>query len=63
VGSSKCPQVPARPPINYLLNEIDCDVWNSETDPCIPRRYCPDSVDFKYENKDSLRRRFWLREG
>lgn len=45
-----------------VLNGIDCDVWNSEVDPYIPRRYSPDSVDFKYENKRALRRRFWLRD-
>jgi starch synthase len=45
-----------------VLNGIDYGVWNPEIDPLIARRYSPDAVDEKYENKRALRRRFWLRD-
>lgn len=46
-----------------IHNGIDYDVWNPEIDPFIARRYTPDSLDLKYENKGALRQRFWLRDG
>ena len=45
-----------------VLNGVDYDVWNPETDPFIPARYSADSVDRKYENKEKLRDRLWLRK-
>jgi starch synthase len=44
-----------------VLNGVDYDVWNPETDPLIPRPYGPGSVEAKYENKRFLRERFMLR--
>jgi starch synthase len=46
-----------------IHNGVDYDVWNPEIDPFIARRYTPDSLDLKYENKGALRQRFWLRDG
>ena len=44
-----------------VLNGVDYDVWNPETDPFIPARYSASDIDRKYENKQALRDRFWLR--
>jgi starch synthase len=49
--------------IGGVLNGVDYDMWNPETDPLIAQRYTADSLDLKYDNKRVLRRRFWLREG
>jgi starch synthase len=46
-----------------ILNGVDYDVWNPETDPFIPRRFGIKSLNGKDENKRALRDRFWLREG
>ena len=45
-----------------VLNGLDYDVWNPETDRHIPRRYGINSLDDKYENKKVLRNRFWLQD-
>ena len=49
--------------IGGILNGLDYDVWNPETDSHIPRQYGVESLDKKYENKAALRQRFWLRDG
>ncbi len=45
-----------------VLNGVDYDVWNPETDPLLPARYSVGQLDGKYENKRRLRERFWLRD-
>jgi starch synthase len=45
-----------------VRNGIDYNVWNPEIDPLIAHRYSPDSIDYKYRNKEALRHRFWLRQ-
>ena len=45
-----------------ILNGVDYQVWNPETDGVIPSRYGPDWLDDKYANKQALRDRFWLRQ-
>lgn len=45
-----------------VLNGIDYDVWNPEVDPFIPKRYSAFDIAAKYENKERLRERFWLRK-
>jgi starch synthase len=45
-----------------ILNGLDYEVWNPELDPRIARRYGPDTLAGKYENKRALRDRFWLRD-
>jgi len=45
-----------------VLNGVDYDVWNPETDGLLPTTYSIDKIDGKYENKDALRDRFWLRK-
>lgn len=45
-----------------VLNGLDYDVWNPETDPWIPSHYNPDEVETKYGNKQALRDRLWLRQ-
>jgi starch synthase len=44
-----------------VLNGIDYDTWNPQTDPFIARRYGIESLDLKDENKRALRERLWLR--
>lgn len=44
-----------------VLNGIDYDVWNPETDWHIPAKYGPGSIDGKYRSKEALRDRLWLR--
>jgi starch synthase len=46
-----------------ILNGIDYDVWNPETDRHIPHNYSIDTLDGKYRNKEALRHRFFLRDG
>jgi starch synthase len=46
-----------------ILNGVDYEVWNPETDGHLPRRYGVETLDAKYENKNALRQRFWLRDG
>jgi starch synthase len=48
--------------IGGILNGIDYDVWNPDTDRHIPQRYNLESLDRKYENKKALRNRFWLQD-
>lgn len=43
-----------------ILNGIDYDFWNPETDPHIPSRYGIESLDKKFGNKEALRNRLWL---
>ena len=43
-----------------VLNGLDYDQFNPETDPHIPVHYNAASLDKKYENKRALRHRFWL---
>jgi starch synthase len=45
-----------------VLNGVDYDVWNPETDPFIPARYPAADIGRKDENKRALRDRFWLRQ-
>lgn len=45
-----------------VLNGVDYDVWNPETDPHIPVRYSAADIDGKYANKEVLRDRFLLRK-
>jgi starch synthase len=37
-------------------------VWNPEVDSVIPARYSSETLEDKYENKEGLRDRFWLRQ-
>jgi starch synthase len=46
-----------------ILNGVDYDVWNPELDPVLATPYSPEQIDSKYENKQALRERFWLRDG
>jgi starch synthase len=43
-----------------VLNGLDYEVYNPETDPHIPVHYSPQTVEQKYENKRALRQRLWL---
>lgn len=45
-----------------VLNGIDASVWNPELDRHLPVRYSIENLHGKYENKEALRRRFWLRD-
>ena len=45
-----------------ILNGVDYDAWNPETDPFLPARYSIASIERKRENKQALRNRFWLRD-
>lgn len=45
-----------------VLNGIDYDVWNPETDWYIPYHYNAENLDSKYGNKAALRHRLLLRE-
>ncbi len=45
-----------------ILNGIDYNVWNPEIDPHIACQYSIDTIDRKYENKEALRHRLWLRQ-
>jgi starch synthase len=44
-----------------VLNGVDYDVWNPETDPLLPVRYRAADIWRKYQVRDALRDRFWLR--
>jgi len=46
-----------------VLNGLDHDAWNPETDRSIPCRYSADDFDTKYENKTALRRRLNMADG
>jgi starch synthase len=43
-----------------VLNGLDCEQFNPQTDPHIPSKYSADTIEKKYENKRALRRRFLL---
>jgi len=45
-----------------ILNGVDYEVWNPETDNHIPRKYSINTLDDKFANKAALRNRFWLRD-
>src|ERR1043165_5033586 len=45
-----------------ILNGLDYNVWNPETDPHIAKRYSIETVEDKYANKEALRDRLWLRK-
>ena len=45
-----------------VLNGIDYDVWNPETDPLVPHHYNAESLEKKYANKKALRDRLLLRD-
>ena len=45
-----------------VINGIDYDAWNPDTDPFLPTRYSIDSIERKREDKKALRDRFWLRD-
>jgi len=44
-----------------VLNGVDYDIWNPETDPHIPFQYSTETVQEKYRNKQALRDRLLLR--
>ncbi len=48
--------------VGGILNGLDYEVWNPETDPRLAARYGLGQLDRKYENKRALRDRFWLRD-
>ncbi|TAL00192.1 MAG: glycogen synthase [Verrucomicrobia bacterium] len=43
-----------------VLNGLDYDYFNPETDKYIPAHYSAATLEKKYENKKALRNRFWL---
>lgn len=43
-----------------ILNGLDYEMWNPETDPAIAERYTADRFADKRKNKTALRRRLWL---
>jgi starch synthase len=45
-----------------ILNGLDYDFWNSETDKYIPHRYGIGSIEDKYKDKEALRHRLLLRQ-
>ncbi len=45
-----------------VLNGIDFEVWNPETDPHIEHSYCADTLQRKVRNKDALRKRLMLED-
>jgi starch synthase len=51
-----------RSKLGGVLNGVDYDFWNPETDRHIPRPYGVESLDHKYQSKTGLRQRFWLRD-
>ncbi|MBF0350797.1 MAG: glycogen synthase GlgA [SAR324 cluster bacterium] len=46
-----------------ILNGLDYEVWNPESDPHIPFHYSMNDVELKYKNKEALRRRMMLKDG
>lgn len=45
-----------------VLNGIDYEVWNPETDPYIEHTYCAETLQRKARNKDALRKRLMLED-
>ena len=45
-----------------VLNGVDYDTWNPETDPFIPARYSAEQLEGKYEAKRRLRERLLMRD-
>jgi starch synthase len=45
-----------------ILNGLDYDVWNPESDTHIPKQFSAESPEGKFENKRALRQRFWLQD-
>lgn len=45
-----------------VLNGLDYEMWNPQTDPHIPHHYDADHLDGKYATKAALRRRLMLRD-
>jgi starch synthase len=48
--------------VGGILNGLDYEVWNPETDPRLAANYGTATIERKYENKRALRDRFWLRD-
>ncbi len=48
--------------VGGILNGVDYEIWNPDLDRHIPRQYGIDTLENKYENKKSLRQRFWLQD-
>jgi starch synthase len=44
-----------------VLNGVDYNVWNPDTENHIARRYSIGAIEDKYANKEALRQRLWLR--
>ena len=47
---------------NGVLNGVDYETWNPETDPLLPAHYSASSFEGKRANTGALRDRFWLRQ-
>jgi len=45
-----------------VLNGVDYDTWNPETDPHLAAHYSADAIESKRENTGALREAFWLRK-
>ena len=45
-----------------VLNGVDYEAWNPESDPYLPVRYSIGSIERKREITQALRKRFWLRD-
>ena len=45
-----------------VLNGVDYDVWNPETDPLLAAHYSAGNIEGKSRNTSALRDRFWLRK-
>jgi starch synthase len=45
-----------------VLNGVDYDVWNPETDPFLAVRYTAGTIEDKARNTQAMRDRFWLRK-
>ena len=43
-----------------VLNGLDYEMWNPDTDPHIARHYTVETLDRKYDNKERLRERLWM---
>jgi starch synthase len=45
-----------------VLNGVDYEVWNPETDPLLTANYSVGTIEYKYLSKHALRDRLWLRQ-